>query len=274
MNSLKSRAFTLIELLVVIAIIAILAAILFPVFAQAKAAAKASACLSNTKQLGLAIVQYSSDNDDYYPQTWYYGLWATFPPNFAAEPERAANQYKWMDAIFPYVKNEQIFSCTSQSFGDDGKYINRDRLTGPTERRWGTYNINAAYWDPGDGINGPLPNSNSGLASSQTSVDDIAGTVLMTDGSYRSFQFAWPNINTQPRSIVGTGDSQYLRIDNIRYDDPCCQYEGGIWFRHAGRANMAFTDGHSKSFAPGAILQKSTTAPTTGALRMLTRDQD
>ncbi|MES1227483.1 MAG: prepilin-type N-terminal cleavage/methylation domain-containing protein, partial [Armatimonadota bacterium] len=52
------KAFTLIELLVVIAIIAILAAILFPVFAQAKEAAKATTCLSNTKQLGTAVQLY------------------------------------------------------------------------------------------------------------------------------------------------------------------------------------------------------------------------
>ena len=59
-----TRAFTLIELLVVIAIIAILAAILFPVFAQAKAAAKSSACLSNTRQMGTGVQLYLGDNDD------------------------------------------------------------------------------------------------------------------------------------------------------------------------------------------------------------------
>jgi len=66
------KAFTLIELLVVIAIIAILAAILFPVFAQAKQAAKLSADLSNTKQLGIGVVLYIADTDDVYPQGYWY----------------------------------------------------------------------------------------------------------------------------------------------------------------------------------------------------------
>ncbi|MCW5943329.1 MAG: prepilin-type N-terminal cleavage/methylation domain-containing protein [Fimbriimonadaceae bacterium] len=66
------KAFTLIELLVVIAIIAILAAILFPVFAQAKQAAKKTADLSNSKQIGLATMMYVSDYDDVYPQGYWY----------------------------------------------------------------------------------------------------------------------------------------------------------------------------------------------------------
>lgn len=64
---MKSRAFTLIELLVVIAIVAILAAILFPVFAQAKEAAKKTTCQSNLKGLGMAFILYEADNDDAYP---------------------------------------------------------------------------------------------------------------------------------------------------------------------------------------------------------------
>ncbi|RYG86181.1 MAG: prepilin-type N-terminal cleavage/methylation domain-containing protein, partial [Alphaproteobacteria bacterium] len=76
----RSKAFTLIELLVVIAIIAILAAILFPVFAQAKEAAKKTQCLSNTKQVGLAVMQYVGDTDGVYPCGWFgREWWQTFP---------------------------------------------------------------------------------------------------------------------------------------------------------------------------------------------------
>jgi len=60
----SAKGFTLIELLVVIAIIAILAAILFPVFAQARAKARQSSCLSNTRQLGLAATMYCQDYDN------------------------------------------------------------------------------------------------------------------------------------------------------------------------------------------------------------------
>ena len=60
-------AFTLIELLVVIAIISILAAILFPVFAQAREKARQSACLSNEKQMGLALMAYAQDFDERFP---------------------------------------------------------------------------------------------------------------------------------------------------------------------------------------------------------------
>ena len=62
--------FTLIELLVVIAIIAILAAILFPVFSQAKEAARKTATLNNFKQIGTAMKLYVADNDDCYPLAW------------------------------------------------------------------------------------------------------------------------------------------------------------------------------------------------------------
>jgi prepilin-type N-terminal cleavage/methylation domain-containing protein len=90
----KNRAFTLIELLVVIAIIAILAAILFPVFAQAKLAAKKASDISNLKQLGTASTLYASDSDDGLPDV----------PVFNEETET----YVYAAKINPYMKNRQI----------------------------------------------------------------------------------------------------------------------------------------------------------------------
>src|SRR5499427_72348 len=77
------RGFTLIELLVVIAIIAILAAILFPVFAQAREAARKTSCLSNVKQLSLGILMYSQDYDEHWVGHKLYRKIAD-PPNYGA----------------------------------------------------------------------------------------------------------------------------------------------------------------------------------------------
>src|SRR5438128_2409644 len=96
----QKRGFTLIELLVVIAIIAILAAILFPVFAQAREKARATSCLSNTKQLGLAHLMYAQDYDEEFATSWCYG----FPGEFS-----------W--AVQPYMKSLQILFCPSSRIG-------------------------------------------------------------------------------------------------------------------------------------------------------------
>lgn len=116
------KAFTLIELLVVIAIIAILAAILFPVFSQAKEAAKKTTCLSNMRQVGLATTLYLNDFDGKYAQV----------KNFSAHPDVDDADGSIEDPdygsvfaiVFPYtggghpisrddLSNQKLFMCPS-----------------------------------------------------------------------------------------------------------------------------------------------------------------
>jgi prepilin-type N-terminal cleavage/methylation domain-containing protein len=121
---LLRRAFTLIELLVVIAIIAILAAILFPVFAQAKEAAKKTHCVSNTKQTALAAIMYAGDYDDTIPRhdnngSCAYGEnpcrtpdWGDFRPPTAGDYATGQTVMIW-GALEPYHKNKQLSECPS-----------------------------------------------------------------------------------------------------------------------------------------------------------------
>lgn len=136
MSRLARSAFTLIELLVVIAIIAILAAILFPVFTQAKATAKKAACISNVRQIGLAIAMYRPDNDEINPRhrfcpdltgdelctnltnptTWTGPneiWWAPFDNSVA--PDWPGPYPHWKSGFLaPYFKNEEIFKDTQE----------------------------------------------------------------------------------------------------------------------------------------------------------------
>jgi len=100
------RGFTLIELLVVIAIIAILAAILFPVFARAREKARQSSCLSNTKQINLAIMQYVQDYDETFP---YASRWG---PDTTGS--HASGWWYWYEYLDPYMKNAQVMVCPSK----------------------------------------------------------------------------------------------------------------------------------------------------------------
>jgi len=127
------RAFTLIELLVVIAIIAILAAILFPVFAQAKEAAKKSQCLSNTNQLALSVQLYATDYDDAIV-AW---LECSGSATYCVGAPKVRSDRVFSGRLYPYTKSgygfpaSGVYVCPSFSFSNITKSANQNDCDGP-----------------------------------------------------------------------------------------------------------------------------------------------
>ena len=107
---MSRKGFTLIELLVVIAIIGLLAAILFPVFAKVRENGRRTVCLSNERQLGMAMMQYAADNGEALPSGRYL-----------------SNGDKWVTLSLPYVHSFAVFQCPDEA--NDAKssdYIGED----------------------------------------------------------------------------------------------------------------------------------------------------
>lgn len=157
---MRKTGFTLIELLVVIAIIAILAAILFPVFAKAREKARQSSCLSNVKQLSLALFQYAQDYDERFP------FFITGTPTQG----RA-----WWNVTQPYVKNEQVLWCPSMSHNAPTTY-------------WGEY-----YPYPNYGGNNNIFSVAGGV--SLGTIARPAEKVTIADSCHAMgdvWRFAWP----------------------------------------------------------------------------------
>jgi len=281
---MKKHAFTLIELLVVIAIIAILAAILFPVFAQAKLAAKKTQALSSVKQAGLAVIMYDGDYDGQFPLGFQGTDWTGMD--------------LWVQRVYPYVKSIQLFGATADS--DAGQIASVGSWAGVGV----SFAANSYYggwccspnWSSGFQLRGPMGvgdetynNGNSSdeghnwlynEALTETQVTQPSGTILLhekwgydvatwnsnDEGNSFNFRGNWSAFSmagiTGGSHIDGIGWGPQLIPDgtSIAWQSisggtrTMFEYgvNGAVSANYSGQATFAFCDGHAKSLVPSS----------------------
>jgi prepilin-type N-terminal cleavage/methylation domain len=240
----KRSAFTLIELLVVIAIIAILAAILFPVFAQAREKARQSACLSNEKQIGNALMMYAQDFDDGLP---CWAEWVMSPPG----PNNASSY--WQAKLMPYIKNGNpeldnntgVWQCPS--FGAKGE---QTTFSDGRIRRSYSYSYFLHRNDPGS----------------------------VVPGAVRGYRYPFLNEMDMPASTIFVGEGATDGRLRMPYEffywqavaaGTVSTFGNEIPDRHNGGANYLFADGHAKWLSAESAFPRAVNpgTPTTAETR-------
>jgi prepilin-type N-terminal cleavage/methylation domain-containing protein/prepilin-type processing-associated H-X9-DG protein len=224
----KLAGFTLIELLVVIAIIAILAAILFPVFAQAKMAAKKTQDLSNTKQLTLSLQMYGSDYDDTYPFAWGWN----------------SEWLPWHQQVHPYVKNIQLWKSPVDNWdrgteGTGGVCQPGRPARGVTlsmNFTWPAFgNASGQWWGSAGESCQMSPTCDAGGAS-QTAVSGPATTIVVA-----------PRPNWYHQFCQGWATEVFFNYGEFNM-------KGGGANMFNGGSNYGFCDGHAKNMKKAQTL--------------------
>lgn len=207
-----SRAgFTLIELLVVIAIIAILAAILFPVFAQAREKARQITCLSNTKQLSLAVQMYTQDYDE------------TLPPSNLLT-DNGTMIWNFNHLLLAYTRNEKMHVCPSDLRPLPPHTGGRRTIKEFPVSYVANYNVLVGY--PGTPrMLAALPEPTDTIAAAETKRNDRCGSGF--NGNFQGFACnrAWSAAQAMAQNGCG------CRIQHTR---------------HNGGSNYVFVDGHAR----------------------------
>ncbi len=258
---MNRKGFTLIELLVVIAIIAILAAILFPVFAQARTAAKKTAGLSQSKQIGIATQLYINDSDDVFypyrnnvPNPAYTACVAAGRPdcntNFGTQTRPVTF---WSQLLQPYVKNLDLF----KSPGKPGAWVDEEKTAGVTEPAFRSYGGNNSY-----GLNTVIFEADiSPLSIGQ--VENVSNTLVIVDASYYNVlpkfngnlrRFAgFPNYtnactsSSRQRYWKNLGNSYLFRWNGASNEPNDAEAERLIDQRWSGQLNAIMADTSAKS---------------------------
>jgi len=273
LSARRSEGFTLIELLVVIAIIAILAAILFPVFAQAKMAAKKTADLSNIKQISLGVQMYNNDVDGSFvplrmgPSNWQTNI---------TSPQVPAGHI----LVNPYVKNKQVWTAPNDAMlrCDANSTGYGSPVTGGPVSYVFSYNRTQNMVDPTKtdphsfGIAGYMPTSAAGVPSvsyassslNEGQVGAPASTIFIIPsyiswsywnglmqhrGDQREYAFGpedglsnglreWPNVTSAAGAWCGSSDGMALGS-------------------YGGITNWGFADGHAKAMKRSAIMDRA-----------------
>ena len=266
------KAFTLIELLVVIAIIAILAAILFPVFAQAKAAAKKTAALSSVKQTSLACLMYSGDSNDQFPIGVGYD-WIT------------AEDGGWAWDTQPYIKSLPLLQDPSDP---KTKFYWEDWFkTPPTPavpisfaangliQTWNNVQSGVMHLCQGKDMNGTISRNNptgitggwmdGSCTTSQTSISRVADTIMLAS-HYNGNNYFGPgsSVITGKPWWDGTGagaspdptrdGTPYTITKNGAIDTVNKDNRNGAVAVYGTQGLFAFADGHAKAMDPKATV--------------------
>jgi prepilin-type N-terminal cleavage/methylation domain-containing protein/prepilin-type processing-associated H-X9-DG protein len=256
----KRIAFTLIELLVVIAILSILAAFLLPVFAQSREKARAIACLSNSRQLGTAVLMYAQDYDEAVVPWYICGA-----HDCAGGDPRPTGELVWVHQLQPYVKNgsrivdgryvpDGVFSCPSFSLDKFLKAATKSDCDGeldfgfPPYETYATYGM--AYEADGEiDIQNYLPCPSIAGGTQDDPCQAPPGSFLMPLGD----SLPADSLVVRRLADVQRPAETALIGDAITYASRH-QYIG-IWFgceaaeMHQEGGNFTFLDGHSKRIA-------------------------
>ncbi len=271
------KAFTLIELLVVIAIIAILAAILFPVFAQAKLAAKKTAGLAQMKQIGTATYLYLSDYDDGFPTwDWFFAVYPAGIRNatWAAAGSPPNHMRTWDAMILPYVKSGQFGKEPALAPSYAGVWQSPGAEYAPEIGR--SIGINQLLiWDIS---RDNLCNSGSTSAASgcyvypnANAIDEVSNTIFVADGGTEGrleptyFKDGWFDkffMNQRPRRSApfryGDEGANYVMTDTSAkhrksqevYPSPLKNIPTGSWFAWDTATNVANICAAGKFWSP------------------------